>query len=171
MVKSFNWAGDCYGMEISEFAKTQAKNHGVKFSKDIFNSENFFDLIVFRGTIQHIDEPFLYMKQCHSSLKKGGKVAFLATPNTNSIYFKIWSTLPFLDYPKTNYYIPNDKWIENAMKNYGFRLIDKRYPYIRSPYSNPVKDHIMFVTKLLGFNVKFPFWRNSMDLIFEKELL
>ena len=157
-----------YGMEISDHAKDVAKKNGIKFNKHLFNSKDYFSTIVFRGTIQHVDTPFLYMKKAYESLKKGGKVVFLATPNANSLYFKLWKTLPFLDYPETNYYIPSDVWLEQAMKNFGFKLVEKRYPYISSPYSNPIVDHIKFYLKLFGVNVKFPFWRNSMDLIFEK---
>ena len=57
----------------------------------------------------------------------------------------------------------------NAMENIGFKLVEKRYPYIKSPYSNPLLDHIKFLLKILGMNTKFPFWKNSMDLIFEKQ--
>jgi hypothetical protein len=169
MIEAFEWDGPCYGMEIAKYAKTQARKNGVKFTKDIFNSKNYFDLITYRGTIQHIDTPFLYLKKSHAALKKNGKVAFLATPNSNSIYFKLWNTLPFLDIPTTNYYIPSDRWLINAMENIGFKLIEKRYPYIKSPYSNPLLDHIKFILKVMGINVKFPFWKNSMDLIFEKQ--
>ena len=169
MIEAFDWDGPCYGMEISRYAKTKAKKNGIKFTKDIFNSRNYFDLVTYRGTIQHIDTPFLYLKKTYTSLKKGGKVAFLATPNSSSIYFKLWNTLPFLDLPTTNYYIPSDKWLINAMENIGFKLVEKRYPYIKSPYSNPLLDHIKFLLKILGMNTKFPFWKNSMDLIFEKQ--
>ena len=54
------------------------------------------------------------------------------------------------------------------MENIGFKLVEKRYPYLKSPYSNPMVDHFKFVLKILGVNTKFPFWRNSMDLVFEK---
>ena len=70
--------------------------------------------------------------------------------------------------PTTNYYIPSDKWLINAMENIGFKLVEKRYPYLKSPYSNPIMDHIKFLLKMIGVNTKFPFWKNSMDLIFEK---
>ena len=39
---------------------------------------------------------------------------------------------------------------------------------IKSPYSNPMMDHIKFLLKIMGVNTKFPFWKNSMDLLFEK---
>ncbi len=168
MIKAFDWDGPCYGMETARYARTKARKNGVKFTKDIFNSKNYFNVITYRGTIQHIDTPFLYLKKSYTALKRGGKVVFLATPNSNSIYFKLWNTLPFLDIPTTNYYIPSDKWLINAMQNIGFKLVEKRYPYLKSPYSNPIMDHIKFLLKIMGVNTKFPFWKNSMDLVFEK---
>lgn len=168
MIQALQWDGACYGMEISEHARKIAMEAGIRFDKPITEAYEDFDIIIFRGTIQHVDTPFLYLKAAKKALRKGGKVVFTATPNANSIYFKLWNTLPFLDIPSTNYFIPHDKWLIQAMENFGFRLVKKRYPYLESPYANPVSDHIKFVRKLFGAEVKFPFWRNSMDLIFEK---
>lgn len=166
-LNNVKWDGDKYGMEISEYAQNIAKKNGINFNKNIFTEQDFFDAIIFRGTIQHIDTPLLYIKNSFNSLKKGGYIFFFATPNANSIYYKVWNTLPFLD-PKCNFWIPSDKELINVMTNFGFTLIDKRYPYIKSPYSNPIKDHLYFILKLIGLKVKFPFWRNSMDLCFIK---
>lgn len=169
MLSVFNWSGEKYGMEISDYAKEKARQNGVSFERDIFNSKEYFDVIIFRGTIQHIDTPFLYLKEAYSALKKGGYLVFLATPNTNSLYFKLWNDLPFLDYPESNYFIPHDKWLINATQNIGFELINIRYPYLKSPYSSFVKDHVKFVMKILGFKkLKFPFWKNTMDIIMRK---
>lgn len=169
MLTYFDWQGEKYGMEISDYAKSEAIKNGISFDKDIFNCEEYFDVIVMRGTIQHVDTPFLYMKKAFKALKKDGILVLLSTPNTNSIYFKLWNTLPFLDYPSTNYYVPNDKWLINAAKNLGFEKLCIRYPYLESPYSRPFYDHAKFILKILGFkNLNFAFWRNSMDVVFTK---
>lgn len=165
-VKALEWDGIAYGMEISEFAKKYAKKNGIKFGKDIFNSKNYFDLIIFRGTIQHIDTPFLYLKQAFQALKPGGYVWFYA-PNANSMYYKIWNTLASLD-PKINFYIPSDITLKNAMKNFGYEFTEIHYPYLDSPYASPVTDHLKFAMKLFGANVQFPFWRSIMYVMFRK---
>ncbi len=166
-IAALEWKSGAYGMEISDHAKAIATKNGIRFDRDIFNSEAFFDLIIFRGTIQHIDTPFAYLKQSFKALKPGGYVVFLATPNANSLYYKLWNDLPFLD-PAANFYIPSNKTLPNAMSNFGFTLKKIRYPYWRSPYASVVRDHFNFIKKCLGFKVKFPFWKNSMDLIFQK---
>ncbi len=168
MLEFYNWNGDAYGMEIIEYAVKEAKKRNISFEKDLLNSENFFDVIIFRGTIQHIDTPMFYIKSSFKALKPGGFLIFLATPNADSIYFKIWKTLPFLDMPSVTYFIPHEKWFIQSVNNFGFTLKEKRFPYIKSPYSKPLKDHFKFLLKLLGFKVKFPFWRNSMELVFQK---
>jgi len=152
-----------YGMEISEFARSMAESKGIKFDKDISN-DNFFDLIIFRGTIQYLKNPFEYIESAYRSLKKGGKIIFLATPNANSIYFRKFKTLPFLE-ESLNYYIPTDISLSMNLKNVGFEIRDLRYPYLLSPYSRPIMDHIKFIYKLIfNGNVKFPFWRNMIWL-------
>lgn len=168
-IKTLEWDGHTYGMEISEHAKSIAMENGINFDKNILNSENFFDIIIFRGTIQYMDEPFSYLKKSFLSLKKGGFIFFLATPNTNCLYYKIWNTLPFLD-PEANFYIPSDHDLKRIMRDFGFDFVKIRYPYFKSPYSSVFIDHFNFFRKLLGVDVKFPFWRNSMDLIFQKPI-
>ena len=167
-ISSLDWQGECYGMEVSQLAITAAKSEGVRFDRNIFDTENFFDCIIFRGTIQHIDTPFLYLQKCYLALQPNGYLAFFATPNANSLYYKLWNSLPALDDPR-NFYIPSDITLKNALKNIGFEIIECRYPYWNGPYASPAMDHIKFAGRLTGlYRGKFPFWRNMMDLIFRK---
>lgn len=161
------WNGPRYGMEVSEYATLVAKGKGIRFDRDLFNSTDFFDIIIFRGTIQHIDTPFLYMKRAFNALRPGGYLMFLMTPNTNSIYYKIWNSFPFSD-PPTNFFMPSDQVLKNAMENFGFNFLEVRYPYIHGPYASPVSDHLKFIWKLFGGNVTFPFWGNIVDIVFQK---
>jgi 2-polyprenyl-3-methyl-5-hydroxy-6-metoxy-1,4-benzoquinol methylase len=121
MIEFYAWNGNAYGMEIVEYAIQEAKKRNISFDKDLTNTNNFFDVIIFRGTIQHVNTPFLYIKNALKALKPGG-----------------------------------------------FLLQEKRFPYLKSPYANPIGDHFKFLLKLLGFKVKFPFWKNSMELVFSK---
>jgi len=170
MIEFYNWDGNAYGMEIVEHAINEAKTRNVSFDKDLTNTTEFFDAIIFRGTIQHVDTPFLYIKKAMMALKPGGFLVFLATPNADSIYFRLWKTLPFLDMPSATYFIPHEKWFVQSVENFGFVLKEKRFPYVTSPYASLAKDHFKFLLKLLGFKTKFPFWRSSMELIFQKPL-
>jgi 2-polyprenyl-3-methyl-5-hydroxy-6-metoxy-1,4-benzoquinol methylase len=167
---SLDWNGEKYGMEISEYAKEMAIKNGISFDKDLFNSENYFDVIVFRGVIQHLDQPFLYLQKACSALTKDGYIFFLATPNIHSLYYKLWNTLPALG-EEVNFYLPSDRNLTAVMKIVGFQRMDIEYPYLKSPYASFLKDHLLFFINLFSFNkfqFKFPFWRSMMNISFKK---
>ncbi len=163
-----DFEGELYGMEVNENAQKRAEMRSISFEKNIINQTEFFDLVIFRGTIQHVDEPFMMMKKSFQSLKKGGFVIFLATPNSNSILYKFKKDLPFLDWP-INFYIPGKKELTNALKNIGFSIEEVSYPYFKTPYRNLIKDHLLFILNLI--TPKFyphAFWKSSMNIVCKK---
>lgn len=166
-LKYLNLPGEMYGMEINKFAKKKASQF-ISFEKNIFTEKNFFDLIIFRGTIQHVDEPFKMIKESYNSLKQGGLIVFLSTPNSNSLLYKLKNNLAFLD-KKTNFYIPGEIELTNSLENFGFKVKKVCFPYIKTPYASPIRDHYNFLKNL--FSKKFyphPFWKTSMSIIAEK---
>ena len=166
-LNEINWKNK-YGMEINEKALKEAKINGVKFDKNIFTENEFFDIVIFRGTIQHVDEPFRMMKMAYKSLKKNGIIVFLATPNSDSILYRLKLNLPFL-VPKLNFYIPGKKSLCNSLVNLGFKIENVEYPYWKTPYRNFLKDHFFFILNL--FSKKFykhPFWGSFMTIVAKK---
>jgi len=167
-LKSILWEGDLYGMEINQAAKSIAQQNGFSFEKNIFTETDFFDVIVFRGTIQHVDEPFRMMKAAFKALKKDGVVIFLATPNTDSILYRLKGDLFFLD-SKLNFYIPGKKNLCNALENFGFEVLTTEYPYWNTPYRNFPKDIFMFLLNIFTNRFyKHAFWGSSMSLACKK---
>lgn len=165
---AIGWEGEKYGMEISPFARDLAEKNGFRFDRDIFSERDFYDLIVFRGTIQHIDEPFRFMKFAHTALKRSGYIVFLATPNINSPYYWVKKTLPFLDPPR-NFYLPDDINLSRALENFGFEVKLVQFPYLNTPYAQPLKDHFLFLKNILfKKEYRHAFWRSSMELIAQK---
>lgn len=164
-----NWPGEKYGMEVSDHAIRLAQQKGIRFDRDLHNSENYFDLIIFRGTIQHVDTPLLYLKQSFRALKPGGYLIFLITPNADSICYRLFRTLPMLE-PTRNFYIPSATTLPQALTNFGFRLVLIRFPYLETPYAQPVRDHLKFLLRLLGVKTKFAFWGNALELVAQKPL-
>ena len=167
-LESINWNHDGrYGVEISEYAKEIAQARGIKFTKSL-DDIDFFDLIVFRGTIQYLLSPFEDIKKSYKALKKNGYILFLATPNINSIYYQKFKTLPFLE-ESLNYYLPSDTSLSMNLKNAGFEIINIHFPYIDTPYTSIVSDHLKFIKKLFfGGADKFPFWKSMMWVIARK---
>lgn len=163
-----NWDGEKYGMEINQKAICSAQGKGYIFDKNILNSREYFDLVVFRGTIQHIPYPFQYIDKSYDALKSGGFIAFLATPNANSLSYKLFNSLPMLG-ASSNFYIPSDITLTNVLVNFGFEILKVEYPYLGSPYCNLIGDHLKFARRcLFGGKVNFAFWRNSMNVIARK---
>jgi len=162
------WSGEKYGMEINENAILLAKQSGVCFDKNILNVQNFFDVVVFRGTIQHLPDPFGYISMAFESLKPQGHIVFLATPNAQSIVYKFFNTLPALD-PALNYYIPSKTSLKDILKISGFSMIEVQTPYLNSPYACPVLDHVKFLANIFNRSKpKYAFWCNMMNIIARK---
>jgi 2-polyprenyl-3-methyl-5-hydroxy-6-metoxy-1,4-benzoquinol methylase len=159
-----------YGTDISELAINESRLKGIKV-KDYNNAydypEKYFDVIVFRGSLQHIPEPFSVIIKCIHLLTPGGYLIFLATPNSNSPYYRRFKTLPILT-PHLNILIPSDIMMRNALQNFGLEVIEIRYPYLRSPYARPIRDHFLFFLSFFGIKFKFPFWRSVMEIYARK---
>ena len=101
---------DRYGTEISELAIKEARERGIKvndFAQAYNYPTNYFDVIVFRGSLQLIPTPFAVIETCCELLAQGGYLIFLATPNSNCPYYRRFKTLPFLT-PHANFLIPSD---------------------------------------------------------------
>lgn len=167
-LSAIEWQGEKYGMEISDFARAQAKESGIRFDRDLLNTVDFFDLVVFRGTIQHVDEPFRFIKLAYKSLKPGGFVVFLATPNVNSPLYRAKKTLPALN-PRLNFYVPDDINFPNALRNFGFEVREMRYPYLGTPYCRLFRDHFYFFLNLISKKF-YPhaFWRSMIEVVAQK---
>ena len=156
-----------YGMEINSHAIEKAKKNGVLFDKNILNSEGFFDIVLFRGTIQHVNSPFDYLSASYKALKPGGYLALLATPNTGSLVYRISQHLPMLD-PSLNLYMPSIKSVKDLIRIYSFKTVAVEVPYWNSPYRDFIKDHLDFLKVLFGGVPKKAFWGNSFNLIAQK---
>ena len=155
-----------YGIEISQYASSISERKNIKMIDFDFDF-NSMDLIIFRGTIQHLDKPLWSIQKCINMLKPNGYIVFLATPNTNSIYYRLFKSLPALD-PKRNFMLPSDVMLKQILENFGLSVIEIRYPYRNTPYSNLLLDHLNFLLKLIGFDRNFAFWGNMMECYAKK---
>ena len=151
-----------YGIEVSDYAREIAQTKGIQCIEYNFNSE-IFDLIILRGVLQHLDTPLYVIKQCIRMLKEDGYMIFLATPNINSIYYRLFNELPMLD-PSCNFMLPSDIMMRQILNNSGMEIIELNYPYLESPYRRLVKDHFKFILRFLGYKSKFAFWGNMMEI-------
>ena len=151
-----------YGIELSDYASHCARQRGVVTAFD--PRDNFFDVIVFRGTLQHIPDPLYKISECYYWLKPGGAIIFLATPNTHSPVYRLFQNLPMIKEP-LNFLLPSDKMLLQILTNFGFKDIYFYYPYRGTPYAQPVKNIIAFALRLLRIKTKtnFAFFHNVLE--------
>jgi SAM-dependent methyltransferase len=163
----FNEKWTKYGIEISDFARKLAEEKGV--ITDFELKDNFFDLIIFRGTIQHIPDPIHRIEQCFYWLKEGGGLVFLATPNTNSWVYRLFNDLPMID-KRYNFLLPSDKMLDQILINFGFHVLCFEYPYKGTPYAHPSRDLCRFILRALRIRKKvdFAFYRNMIECYAKK---
>jgi len=167
-LSTIGWIGERYGLELNANAIRLAEASGIRFDKSILTETAFFDVVIFRGTIQHLLQPFWYIGKACEALKPGGFIVFLATPNANSLVYKLFNTLPALE-PERNFYIPSDVTLTHVLRHAGLDVREIEYPYLASPYAKPVRDHLDFLaTVLLRRRPRYAFWRNMMNLIARK---
>lgn len=161
---------DKYGTDISALAIKEARSRGIyvnDYSEAYDYPDGFFDVIVFRGSLQLIATPFAVIETCIQLLAPGGCLVFLSTPNSNSPYYRRFKTLPFLT-PHANFLIPSDVMMRNALQNFGLEILEIRYPYLEGPYARPLRDHILYFLSYFGIKRKFAFWRSSMEIYARK---
>ncbi len=153
-----------YGYEPSEFAAETAKGRGIYMFRNLnaVNSESM-DVVILRGTLQHMAKPIETLQQATRILRKGGMLVILATPNTDSLVYKIWGELPPLDAPR-NWIVFGKKMLVNILKRFEYKDIEVLHPYWGTPYANPVSDFTKFFISLLFGYRKFPFPNNMMEI-------
>lgn len=156
-----------WGVEVSEYASLKAEANGVSVFKTAAHIPAEFDLVVWRGSFQHVDEPIVVLRDCVRKMKPGALIAFLATPNTNSPVYKLFGDLPALDAPR-NWVVPSDTMLVNILTNLGLKDIEVVYPYWDTPYARPLVDFAKFVLRLFGVKTKFAFPRSMMEIYARK---
>lgn len=159
-----------FGADISPVAVAGARQKGitVKDPEAAYDyPDGYFDVIVYRGSLQLLPEPFALIRRTIQLLAHGGLLVFLSTPNSNSPYYRRFKTLPFLT-PSGNYLIPSDIMLVNALHNYGMDVVKVHYPYLESPHCRPILDHVYFALSFVGLRRKFAFWRSAMEVYARK---
>lgn len=151
-----------YGIEISDHARETLEKNGVV--TDFDPQDNFFDLIIYRGTIQHIPDPVYKISESYYWLKPGGAIVFLATPNTHSLVYRLFKDLPMIN-ERLNFLLPSDRVLRQILTNFGFQDIKFEYPYLKTPYARPVYDLVSFFLKLIGIKkrLNFAFYGNMLE--------
>jgi SAM-dependent methyltransferase len=162
------WEGKKYGIEINEFAKSQALMKGVDIVPNLDSIQTGLNCVILRGTLQHLPSPFLTLSAIYEKLEPGGFLFILATPNVDSIYYRIFHDLPAFDFPR-NYWLTGVKNIKIVCEREGFEIRDLSFPYRHSGYIS-ILDIPKFILRLITrhrrFGAAFP--GNMINLVLQK---
>ena len=159
-----------YGYEPSEFAAEQASKKGVEMVRALNTVQaETMDLVVFRGTLQHIGEPMTALMHASRALRPGGVLAVLATPDADSLVYWLFGNLPALDAPR-NWCVLGSRNLSNILGHrFCYKSIITIHPYWQTPYANPVSDFTNFGLSLLFGWRKFAFPGNMFEMYAVKE--
>lgn len=158
MLPGDGWAK--YGIEASERARAVCRGKDISF--ELPEHQEWCDLVVLRGSLQHLDRPVATLFAAHRWLRPGGWLVALATPNAGGPVYRLFQDLPPLDPPR-NFIVFSDRVLRQCLVNVGFREPVFEYPYLGTPYARPLRDHVAFGLRVLGVKSRFAFWRNMME--------
>ncbi len=150
-----------FGIEVAPIALEALTARGIRTDLSGMPDESF-DLVIFRGTIQHLDEPIATIKRCIRWLRAGGYMVFLATPNIGSLNYRLFQELPAIDPPR-NFMQVSDSILRGILENLGMDVLRFEFPYRGTPYARPIHDALSFVLRFLGVRRSFAFRGNMLE--------
>ncbi len=151
------------------------KNKDIKY--DYFDGtklpykNNFFDLVLLRGVIEHIVDPISLIKNIKNKLKKGGKLFITATPDKDSFAYYIYKDKWNQFNPLFHYTYVSSKVLNNVVKKQGFKKNIIIHPYIDTPYENFQKDFNKIKNDIKNnkkHNISPPFYGTMLSGIWSK---
>ena len=169
-----------YGIDLDKSSIKYAKkrfNYSFKvesLENDSF-SKNTFDLIIFRGVIEHLYDPKKIIFRAKELLKKNGKIFFCATPNANSFCAELYRENWNLWHPIQHINLFTVKTLHKLCGTNKFKILGFDYPYLNTPYENLQEDYKKIITFIKNSGKKTPksksppFWGNMLSLILEKK--
>lgn len=134
-----------------------------------------FDLVAFRGVIEHVPKPKEYLESAVKLLSPQGKIFIGSTPNRDSLCAHLFRNKWNHHLPASHifHFSPND--LKQFFHERSMRLIGEASFYLETPYAD-IKNDLFLIRKAIeyrsqGKEIDFespPFWGNLMTLMFEK---
>jgi SAM-dependent methyltransferase len=163
-LNTFDDRWEKWGIEPSEFAFEKAAKKGIQMLQGLRMADfEGYDVVVFRGTLQHINFPMADLVQATRALKRNGLLVILATPDTDSLVYNVFGNLPALDAPR-NWIVFGHRVLTNILKRLEYTEVTVLHPYWQTPYASPLKDFGKFFVSLLFGWRKFAFPGNMMEI-------
>lgn len=121
-MKDLGW--DVEGVDSDNVAVEKALNIGLKVSfgtlETVKYPDNKFDVITVTHTIEHIQEPLAFLKECHRILKDTGCLVII-TPNSDSLGHRMFRNNWFHLDPPRHFYVYNRLSLSDLFGKSGFK--------------------------------------------------
>jgi SAM-dependent methyltransferase len=174
---SDNWVR--IGLEIDEDTIQYAKDN-FDIDVSLWNSEkipfedNYFDVVSFRGSFEHIVNPHLVVKELKRVVKEEGYVYLCATPNVNSLCARIYRSKWNQFDAQEHIFMYSADTLKKLFEPLGFTVVKTAYLYEETPYCD-LENDFETISKdycyykdgrqdLMGISP--PFYGNMLNLIF-----
>ena len=173
-----------HGVEIDPEAVRYARENQSDWGKNIICSAlsdapyetGQFDLVMMRGTIEHLPDPVGAIARVSALLKQGGHYFVTATPNGDSFAAELYRDKWTLFHPLQHPWHFSPRSLELIGLRANLKLIAWDFPYLGTPYEN-VREDVRAVADAIKAQernpsavlpVSPPFWGNMMSLVFQK---
>lgn len=128
-----------------------------------------FDLIIFRGTFQYLDqalhESIEHLKEL---LTLDGKIVLFSLPSTDSFIYHLLKEKWALFHPEMSLMF-NQKSLEHLLSLHSLNILRLDYPYIDDVYANIERDYIQVEKIVAGLSEEStPFWGGVMKIVVNK---
>lgn len=172
-LQHFRKAGfDCQGVEFGIEAAIEAqKNFKIHVGEfPLINFENKYDVIVFRGCIEHVDNPRKYLKKAISLLNPNGIIFITATQNRTSLTCDLFRNDWNMHTPEEHIFHFAVSDFVKFFKDYGLVYYTENNFYLETPYANVENDLRLVLEKIKNPGSKIqcpPFFDNMMTAVFQ----
>jgi SAM-dependent methyltransferase len=124
-----------FGFEVSEFAADEARKNNpdaaVFQAPDLANAnfaDGFFDAILCYHVIEHVDNPYLFLKQVTQLLKKGGHL-IIGTPDFKSPTARLYGDKYRMLHDPTHINLFSCAGLGALLTDYDYEIEEVYYPY------------------------------------------
>ena len=168
------------GLEIdNEAASFGIKNFNLDIKPNVLGSDSLendsFNVITFRGVIEHIYDPASAITRAKELLKSNGRIYICATPNLDCLCAEVYRDMWNLWHPIQHINIFNSKTLHKLIGEDEFDIEAVNYPYLGTPYENFEQDTKKLIDDILKIKSQKkidkkspPFWGNMINIIFKK---
>ena len=134
-----------------------------------------FDLVVFRGVIEHVHDPHAYLEAAWSRVAPGGLLYITSTPNRDALCTDLFRERWNQHEPEGHLFHLSVRHLDPFFSERGGRKLLERYLYEETPYAQPEQDlatvHRALERRRTGQPIEFaspPFWGNMLSVVYRK---